>query len=221
MDSCRCAPLFLVSWRRCTGRESRSPGFEGRLWRRWRLRVSDVRPQGIEAPFLAILMDKLETRGAVSGRRPLSDDLPERERAIDSFCDNHRLTVRECEVIRLICRGMKNAAIAETLGVSVPTVRLHIGNIHRKIGTGDKTELVLAVWIWSLGEPDGLRSRPCDSPASAHRKEAEEDAARPPRAHPPLGPDVVPVSLRPPRGADTAAGSAATQATDARCSSSS
>ena len=107
-------------------------------------------------------MDELETRGAVSGRRPLSDDSSERGRAIDSFCDVHRLTARECEVIRLICRGMKNAAIAEALGVSIPTVRLHIGNIHRKIGTADKTGLVLAVWAWSLGEPAGARSRPCD-----------------------------------------------------------
>jgi len=53
-------------------------------------------------------------------------------------------------MIALICRGMKNAAIAADLGVSGATVRLHIRNVHRKVKTGDKVELVLKLWDWSL-----------------------------------------------------------------------
>lgn len=54
-----------------------------------------------------------------------------------------RLTPREKEVVRLICRGMKNKQIAENLHITAGTVKVHLMHIFEK--TGLKDRLALAV----------------------------------------------------------------------------
>jgi two-component system nitrate/nitrite response regulator NarL len=54
-----------------------------------------------------------------------------------------RLTPREKEVVRLICRGMKNKQIAENLHITPGTVKVHLMHIFEK--TGLKDRLALAV----------------------------------------------------------------------------
>jgi len=54
-----------------------------------------------------------------------------------------RLTPREKEVVRLICRGMKNKQIAENLHITDGTVKVHLMHIFEK--TGLKDRLALAV----------------------------------------------------------------------------
>ena len=54
-----------------------------------------------------------------------------------------RLTPREKEVVRLICRGMKNKQIAEDLRITPGTVKVHLMHIFEK--TGLKDRLALAV----------------------------------------------------------------------------
>jgi len=53
------------------------------------------------------------------------------------------LTHREREVTRLAARGMSNKAIARELRLSDGTVRIHLQNIFRKLGVGNRTELAV------------------------------------------------------------------------------
>jgi DNA-binding NarL/FixJ family response regulator len=54
-----------------------------------------------------------------------------------------RLTPREKEVVRLICRGFRNKQIAESLHITPGTVKVHLMHIFEK--TGLKDRLALAV----------------------------------------------------------------------------
>jgi len=51
-----------------------------------------------------------------------------------------QLTERELEVLSLVAQGLSNAAIAETLFVSVHTVRNHVANLSSKLGAHSKLE---------------------------------------------------------------------------------
>ncbi len=50
------------------------------------------------------------------------------------------LTRRESEVLRLICAGMTNAAIARDLLISVKTVSVHVSNVLAKLGAASRGE---------------------------------------------------------------------------------
>jgi DNA-binding NarL/FixJ family response regulator len=52
------------------------------------------------------------------------------------------LSGREIEVIRLVSDGQSNKQIGEQLGLSALTVKSHLARIARKIGTGDRAEMV-------------------------------------------------------------------------------
>jgi len=53
------------------------------------------------------------------------------------------LTERELEVLRLLARGLSNRALAETLGISENTVRIHVAHILQKLGVDDRTQAVI------------------------------------------------------------------------------
>jgi DNA-binding NarL/FixJ family response regulator len=57
--------------------------------------------------------------------------------------EGSRLTPREKEVVRLICRGFRNKQIAENLHITPGTVKVHLMHIFEK--TGLKDRLALAV----------------------------------------------------------------------------
>ena len=69
------------------------------------------------------------------------------------------LTPREREVIAEVARGRLNKQIAFDLGISEVTVKLHRGNVMRKMQVGSVGELIRA---WELLPPD-LRT-----PANSH-----------------------------------------------------
>jgi NarL family two-component system response regulator LiaR len=50
------------------------------------------------------------------------------------------LTDRELEVLELIVAGCSNAAIAETLYITVGTVKTHVCNILNKLSASDRTQ---------------------------------------------------------------------------------
>jgi LuxR family maltose regulon positive regulatory protein len=52
------------------------------------------------------------------------------------------LTMRELEILRLICAGLSNQAIAETLVVSLNTVKKHSSNLYDKLGVQSRTQAV-------------------------------------------------------------------------------
>jgi DNA-binding NarL/FixJ family response regulator len=53
------------------------------------------------------------------------------------------LSAREVEVLRLVARGMANKQIGRALGISESTVKVHVGNIFRRIGVADRTSAAL------------------------------------------------------------------------------
>ena len=59
------------------------------------------------------------------------------------------LTHREYQVLRHIALGLSNKEIAESLGISVETVKEHVQNILRKINATDRTQA--AVWAVKEG----------------------------------------------------------------------
>lgn len=53
------------------------------------------------------------------------------------------LTVRETEVLALVCRGLANKHIARRLGITERTVKAHLGNVFQRIGVTDRTQAAL------------------------------------------------------------------------------
>ena len=52
------------------------------------------------------------------------------------------LSAREVEVLTLVAEGKTNRDIGESLGLSALTVKSHLARIARKLGTGDRAEMV-------------------------------------------------------------------------------
>lgn len=87
---------------------------------------------------------------AVAGRRFLSSPL--NERALDAYAMQARvaepvdryglLTDREREVLQLTVQGMNYIQIGERLSISPRTAETHRGNLMRKLGFKDQTDLV-------------------------------------------------------------------------------
>ncbi|BAS29276.1 LuxR family transcriptional regulator [Limnochorda pilosa] len=57
--------------------------------------------------------------------------------------DEHPLTPREMEVLRLVAKGLRNMQIAEALHVSVRTVEGHLSSIFGKLGVTSRTGAVI------------------------------------------------------------------------------
>lgn len=62
------------------------------------------------------------------------------------------LTAREREVLMLICRGMKNRAIADSLFITETTVRHHLTSIFEKLKVNSRLELVVHAFNEKLVE---------------------------------------------------------------------
>ena len=54
------------------------------------------------------------------------------------------LSDREVQVLRLVSRGLANRQIGRALGISENTVKVHVGNVFRRIGVTDRTSA--AMW---------------------------------------------------------------------------
>ncbi len=82
-------------------------------------------------------------RSAASGDVPID---PRVARALLPTPD-HRpddtLSVRERQVLHLIAQGMANKQIGRALGISERTVKVHVGNVFRCLGVGDRTSAAL------------------------------------------------------------------------------
>lgn len=53
------------------------------------------------------------------------------------------LSKRETEVLQLVSRGLANKQIGRVLGITERTVKVHLGNIFRRIGVQDRTSAAL------------------------------------------------------------------------------
>jgi len=69
------------------------------------------------------------------------------------------LSRRECEMVRLVGRGLSNPEIATLLRVSRHTVRNHLASVFRKAAVSSRAELVFAMNAPEVLGSDGERAR--------------------------------------------------------------
>ena len=67
------------------------------------------------------------------------------------------LTPREVEVLSLMAAGARNGEIAETLFLSIATVKTHVNHIFTKLGVSDRIQAVL---IYNKAPDRASGSRP-------------------------------------------------------------
>jgi DNA-binding NarL/FixJ family response regulator len=84
---------------------------------------------------------------------------PREVRAPRAASRDHSLTVRELEVLRLVCEGRTNGRVAEELSVSEQTVKFHLCNVYRKLGVGNRTEATRHAHLHALvDQPPAART---------------------------------------------------------------
>ena len=126
-------------------------------------------------------------RGVAAGRRHLCSEVTLR---IADSLSQPALTLRESEVLSLVCRGLNNKEVGRSLDISVGTVKSHMRGLLAKLGARCRTE---ALWIASQR---GLITR---------TEDASSDRARTPSGSISRGTWVDPNSrVLPPRSFGTA-----------------
>jgi DNA-binding NarL/FixJ family response regulator len=82
-------------------------------------------------------------RSAAGGNAPID---PRVARALLPAPTQRRddaLSAREEQVLRLLAQGMANKQIGRALGISERTVKVHVGNVFRRLGVADRTSAAL------------------------------------------------------------------------------
>ncbi|MFN6121290.1 MAG: response regulator transcription factor, partial [Actinomycetes bacterium] len=62
---------------------------------------------------------------------------------------------RELDVMRLVAKGMTNAAIADALVLGEATVKTHVGRILSKLDLRDRVQVVVVAYESGLVTPGG------------------------------------------------------------------
>ena len=62
------------------------------------------------------------------------------------------LTIRERQVVALVCMGHRNYEIASILGVENSTIQTHLQNVFRKFGLRSRNEIRTALISWPAEE---------------------------------------------------------------------
>jgi DNA-binding NarL/FixJ family response regulator len=89
-------------------------------------------PYGVRAAIHAGVRTYVVSAAATTVPRQVGD----RDGGVDS------LSARELQVLQLVADGKSNKDIGEELGLSALTVKSHLARIARKLGTGDRAEMV-------------------------------------------------------------------------------
>ena len=84
-------------------------------------------------------------RGAAAGVAPLDQRVASAlMRGRDAASPADQISDRERQVLRLASKGLANKQIGRELGITERTVKVHLGNIFRRIGVTDRTSA--AMW---------------------------------------------------------------------------
>jgi DNA-binding NarL/FixJ family response regulator len=83
-------------------------------------------------------------RAAAQGHAPLDPRVAGALLPTSASADpSEQLSDRERQVLRLASQGMANKQIARSLGIAERTVKVHLGNVFRRIGVADRTSAAL------------------------------------------------------------------------------
>jgi DNA-binding NarL/FixJ family response regulator len=111
-----------------------------------RARVADA----LEAGAVGYLLKDSEPadllagiRAAAAGHAPLDPRVARALLPVRSAPPGAGLSEREREVLELVAQGLANKQIGHRLGISERTVKVHVGNVFRRIGVTDRTSAAL------------------------------------------------------------------------------
>lgn len=90
---------------------------------------------------VAIMLDCL--RSVANGNLWLENPISDQVVGFLNRKSTARLTPREREIVRAVCRGMKNKEVAELLHITAGTVKVHLMHIFEKTGVKDRFELAV------------------------------------------------------------------------------
>ncbi|ADE56138.1 response regulator [Coraliomargarita akajimensis] len=65
-------------------------------------------------------------------------------RTMSAHTEDQDLSARELQVLHLVAAGSSNKDVADKLSISLPTVKMHMTNIMKKLSVYDRTQLVIA-----------------------------------------------------------------------------
>ena len=85
------------------------------------------------------------TEAGQAGKMGAGEEPEEETVLLEMTAQQHHLTVRELDVLKLVYKGKNNAEIAEELFISINTVKKHMKNIYEKLGTSSRMELVYII----------------------------------------------------------------------------
>ena len=85
------------------------------------------------------------TEAGRTGKMGAGEEPEEETILLEMTAQQHHLTVRELDVLKLAYQGKNNAEIAEELFISINTVKKHMKNIYEKIGTSSRMELIYII----------------------------------------------------------------------------
>jgi DNA-binding NarL/FixJ family response regulator len=113
-------------------------------WTRGLVLSSAEDPYTVRAALAAGVRAFLVTPSATSPRGAHGADLHAQGRTRGVRVSGAEgLSGREVEVLQLVSDGRSNKDIGEALGLSALTVKSHLARIARKLGTGDRAEMVV------------------------------------------------------------------------------
>jgi DNA-binding NarL/FixJ family response regulator len=100
-------------------------------------------------------------RSAAKGHAPIDPRVAAALLPGAGTAPGERLSHRELQVLRLVSKGMANKQIGRALGITERTVKVHLGNVFRRIGVTDRTSA--ALWAREhLGGEDTATPDPRD-----------------------------------------------------------
>jgi len=102
--------------------------------------------QAVDAGALGVLLKGASGQEVVQAVRQVHRGqpciAPEVAECLREWKSLPALTAREIEVLRLVAEGLRNQQVADRLGVSPNTVKIHVNRILEKLGAQDRTEAV-------------------------------------------------------------------------------
>jgi DNA-binding NarL/FixJ family response regulator len=82
-------------------------------------------------------------RSAAGGNAPIDPRVARALLPAPAQRRDDALSAREMQVLRLLAQGLANKQIGRALGISERTVKVHVGNVFRRLGVADRTSAAL------------------------------------------------------------------------------